>query len=345
MSKATPVQRKKANSDRLWLIGGPIVLALLLLLMTGPQILSALLPRNEINARDLPSDVDLKITFTLSVDDLDKNYFSFECTMKMGIRENSTKRLDYNIRVKPEPVFAGSMATGVSVPFENLKDQGEYVKFSQYSNGSWTSERFEQYTYRDNLSSAYVLRANVRFPGDFYQSSVVYVWFNEPFYPEIEVSPTSSLPRGFIAFLTAPEFISPDEFYMNRIEPFDRLFTGKPAYDVMTFQIVIQRDSSSLSLYLIYTFIVLYASYEVLILSHLRMKALKDRLNIFVGLSIASVAFLWSIRQVANIASWSEDVLIVMLGASITIEVINAYKEKRNARATPIHKGPLEAPT
>jgi hypothetical protein len=75
------------------------------------------------------------------------------------------------------------------------------------------------------------------------------------------------------------------------------------------------------------------------------MKALKDRLNIFVGLSIASVAFLWSIRQVANIASWSEDVLIVMLGASITIEVINAYKEKRNARATPIHKEPLETPT
>jgi hypothetical protein len=345
MSKATLIQRKKANSDRFWLIGGPIVLVLLLLLMTGPQILSALLPRNEINAKDLPSDVDLKITFTLLVDDLDKNYFSFECAMRMGIRENSTRRLDYNIRVKPEPVFAGSMATGVSVPFENLKDQGECVKFSQYSNGSWTSERFEQYTYSDNLSSAYVLRANARFPGDFYQSSVVYVWFNEPFYPEIEVSPMSSLPRGFIAFLTAPDFISPDEFYINRIEPLHRLFTGKPAYDIMTFQIVIQRDSSSLWLYLVYTFIVLYASYEVLILSHLRMKVLKDRLNIFVGLSIASVAFLWSIRQVANIASWSEVVLIVMLGASITIEVINAYKEKRNARATPIRKGPLETPT
>jgi hypothetical protein len=327
MSKAAPVQRKKTDSEKLWLIGGPVVLVLLLLLMTGPQILNALLPRNQINARDLPPDIDLKMTLMLSVDDLDKNYFSFACAMKMGIRENSTRRLDYNIRVKPEPVFACSMATGVSVPFENLQDQGEYVKFSQYSNGSWTSERYEQYTYDGNLSSAYVLRANARFPGDFYQSSIVYVWFNEPFYPEIKLSPTSSLPRGFIAFLTAPEFISPDEFYMNRIEPFDRLFTGKPAYDVMTFQIVIQRDPSSLWLYSIYTFIILYASYEVLILSHHRMKALKDRLNIFAGLSIASVAFLWSIRQVANIASWSEVVLIMMLGASITVEVVNAYKE------------------
>jgi hypothetical protein len=328
MSKVTPVQRKMANSERPWLIGGPVCLMLLFLLMTGPQMLNALLPRSQINALGLPSDVDLEITLTLSVDDLDRNYFSFECAMKMGIRENSTRRLDYNIMVMPAPVFAGSMATGVGVPFENLQDQGEYVKFSTYSNGSVTSERYEKYTYDVNLSSAYVLRANARFPGDFYQSSIVYVWFNEPLYPEIKLSPTSSLPRGFIAFLTAPELISPDEFYMNRIEPFDRLFTGKPAYDVMTFQIVVQRDSSSLWLYSIYTFILLYASYEVLILSHLRVKELKDRLNIFVGLSIASVAFLWSIRQVANIASWPEVILIVMLGVSITMEVITAYKEK-----------------
>lgn len=339
------VERKKAGSERLWLIGGPIGLMLLFLLMTWPQILNALSPRNEINATGLPPDVDLELTLTLSVDDLDKNYFSFPCAMKMGIRENSTRRLDYNIKVMPEPVFAGSIATGVSVPFDNLQDQGEYVKFSKYANGSVTSERYEKYTYDVDLSSAYVLRVSARFPGDFYQSSIIYVWFNEPFYPDVKLSLTSSLPRGFIAFLTAPDFIGPDEFYMNRIEPFDRLFTGKPAYDVMTFQIVIQRDPSSLSLYSIYTFIVLYASYEVLILSRLRMRALKDRLNIFVGLSIASIAFLWSIRQVANIVSWSEVVLIVMLGVSITIEVINAYKEKRNARATPIHKGPLETPT
>ena len=342
MSKATPVRRKMANSERLWLIGGPICLMLLFLLMTGPQMLNALSPRSQINALGLPPDVDLEITLTLSVDDLDKNYFSFPCVMKMGIRENSTRKLDYNIRVKPEPVFAGSMATGVSVPFENLRHEGQYIGFSADYKESW---RYEQYTYAVNLSSAYVLRANARFPGDFYQSSIVYVWFNEPFYPEIKLSPTSSLPRGFIAFLTAPEFISPDEFYMNRIEPFDRLFTGKPAYDVMTFQIVVQRDSSSLWLYSIYTFILLYASYEVLVLSHLRMKELKDRLNIFVGLSIASVAFLWSIRQVANIASWSEVVLIVMLGASITMEVINAYKEKRNARITRVRKGSPETPT
>src|SRR3990170_164883 len=277
MNKATTVWRKVTSGERRWFIGGPIVLVFLLLMMTSPQMLNALLPRNQIEAKNLPQDVDLKITLTLSVDDLDKNYFSFACAMKMGIRQNSTRRLDYNIRVRPQAVFAGSMATWVSVPFENLQDKGEYVRFGQYSNGSWASERFEQYTYDENLSSAYLLRANARFPGDFYESSVVYVWFNEPFYPEIKLSIISSLPRGFVAFLTAPEFIKPDEFYLNRVEPFDRLFTGKPAYDVMTFQIVVQRDSSSLWLYSIYTFIVLYASYEVLVLSHLRMKELKDR--------------------------------------------------------------------
>jgi hypothetical protein len=329
MSKATSVQRKKADSERFWLIGGPTVLGLLFLLMTGPQIVNALLPRTQINAIDLPPDVDLGVTLMLSVDDLDRNYFSFACAMKMGIRENSTRRFGYNIRVKPEPVFADSMVTGISVPFENLQDEGEYVKFIEYSNGSWTSERYEQYTRDDNLSSAYVLRANARFPGDFYQSSVVYVWFNEPFYPEIKLSPTSSLPRGFIAFLTAPEFISPDEFYMNRIEPFDRLFTSKPTYDVMTFQIVIQRDSSSLGLYSIYTLIVLYVSCEVLILSHFRITELKDRLNIFVGLAIANIAFLWSIRQVANTISWSEIALVAMLGIWISLEVKRAYESRR----------------
>jgi len=329
MSKATPIQRKKANSERLWLIGGPIVLGLLFLLMTGNQILNALLPRTEINAIDLPPDVDLGVTLTLSVDDLDRNYFSFTCAMKMGIRENSTRRFGYNIRVKPQPVFAGSMTTGVSVPFESLQDQGEYIKFIEYSNDSWTSERYEQYTRDDNLSSAYVLRANARFPGDFYQSSIVYVWFNEPFHPQIKLSPTSSLPRGFIALLTAPEFISPDEFYMNRIEPFERLFTSKPAYDVIAFQIIVQRDGSSLSLYSIYTFIVLYASCEVLILSHFRIIELKDRLNIFVGLAIANIAFLWSIRQVANTASWSELILIFMLGIWISLEVKSACESRR----------------
>jgi hypothetical protein len=345
MSKAMPVKKKKSNSDKLWFFGGPIVLMLLLILMTGPQILNALLPRSEINARDLPSDVNLEMTFTLSVDDLDKNYFSFACAMKMGIRENSTRRLDYNIRVEPGPAFAGPMVTEASVRFENLEDQGEYVSFIEYSNGSWTSERFEKYTYDVNLSSTYVLRDSLKFPGDSYQSSVVYVWFNEPFYPEIKISPTSSLPRGFIAFLTVPELVSPDEFYMNRIVPFERLFTGKPAHDVMAFQIVIQRDSSSLWLYSIYTFIVLYASFEALVLSHFRIKELKDRLNIFVGLSIASVAFLWSIRQVTNIASWSEVVLIGMLGVSMTKEVIISCKEKRNVKATPTNRGSSEALT
>jgi hypothetical protein len=329
MSKATSVQRKKAHSERFWLIGGPTVLGLLFLLMTGSQIMNALLPQTHINAIDLPQDVDLGVTLTLSIEDLDKNYFSFACAMKMGIRENSTRRFGYNIRVEPQPVFAGSMTTGVSVPFENLQDEGEYIKLIEYPNGSWTSERYEQYTRDDNLSSAYVLRANVRFPGDFYQSSVVYVWFNRPFYPEIKLSPTSSLPPGFIVYLTAPEFINPDEFYMNRIEPFERLFTSKPAYDVMAFQIVIQRDFSSLGLYSIYTLILLYLSCEVLILSHFRIPKLKDRLNIFVGLSIANIAFLWSIRQVANTISWSEIVLVAMLAIWISLEVKSAYKSMK----------------
>jgi hypothetical protein len=313
------------------LIGVPVGLLILFLIIVGPQFLNAIFSRNEIVASNLPQDLELIITLQPSIDDLDKNYFLFSANMKMGIAENSTRQLDYNIYVMPGPVTSTPSISGLSVPFSNLESEGEYTAF--YSNGGF--ERFMQYSYDSNMSSIYVSREGILFPGDYYSSSVIYVWFNAPFYPDITLSPASSLPRGYIAYLSAPVFIKPTD-YINKIEPFQRLFMPMPSNDVMAFQIIVQRDESSLTLYSVYTFILLFAVGEVLVLSHAKVNEMKDRLSIFVGLAIASVAFLWSVRQVTNVISLPEVVLIMMLGVSISFEVWQTAKdgEKKPVKTT-----------
>jgi hypothetical protein len=303
----------------------PIVIILLFLFMTGPQILDSVHPRTHVDSLNLPNDVQLKITLEPTVNDFDQNYFPMVCTVEMGVEENSTREPDFNILVIPGPVPSNSSlgVLGVSVPFGGLVDAGNYYVLT---NSNWST--FEGYSYTVNLLSAYSIRASGRFPGDFYSSSTIYVWFSAPFYPSIELSPASSLPRGFVAFLTNPEFVKPEEFYNNRIDRISHLFIGMPSNDVLTFQIVVQRDSSSIFLYSFYTVIILYAACEVLVLSYYKIESLEGRLEVFVGLAIASVAFLWSIRQGTNVISWSEIVLIIALGTWISFEVKKAWGTK-----------------
>lgn len=315
------LKNKNNTHEKSWLAGFVVVLTILFILILGLPIWHAFFPTEAISGTNLLTDVDLKIILQPSLTDLNANYFSFSCNMQMYIMENSTRKLDYNVLLAPPPIVESSNATGFSVPFQNLTPQGEVVIFSQDYKQYW---RAQEYTYQTSMSSAYIAKESVLFPGDYYSSSVIYVWFSEPFYPEIDLSPTSSLPRGFTAYLSSPSFVKPDEFYRNEVQGFSRLFIGKPSYDVMAFQIIFQRDTPSMVSYSIYAFILLYASGVVLILSHFRIVELKDRLSIFVGLAIASIAFLWSIGQVAGVISWSEIVLIVMLGVAISAEIRKA---------------------
>jgi len=319
----------------IWLLGGPIVIISIFLMYTGPMFLDASSPRTHVAAVGLPRDVELGITLEPFINDLDTNYFLLPCTMKMGIKQNSTRTLDYNIVVTPEPIASGSYATAVSIPFANLQHTGHYDSLDLISK-EWSA--FEEYSYSLNLSSAYTFRTTQRFPGDFYWSSMICVWFNAPMYPEIELSPTLTLPRGFIAVLTRPFFVKPQYFYENMIHPFDRLFIGMPSNDVMVFQIEVLRDTSSIVLYSFYIVTILYASYEVLALSRLRTKKLEDRLNVFVGVAIASVAFLWSVRQVTNVISWYEMILLAVLGAWISLEVKEDLESKKTHSSTKLEQ-------
>lgn len=311
--------------ERLWLIVVPVGVLVLLLITVGARFSTALFPRDQIAATNLPDDVELTVTLQPSIDSIGSNSFLFSADMKMGILENSSRQLDYFMWVLPGPVTPSSGISGFYVAFSNLVSEGQSYTF--YSNG--TVDTFESYSYQTNMSSTYVSKNSAMFPGDFYVSSTIYIWFGEPFYPNIKLSPASSLPTGFIAYLSNPVFIKGDNFYRNIIPPFDRLVISMPSSDVMAFQIIIQRDNPSLVLYSVYTFILLYAVGEVLVLSHIKLNELRDRLSIFVGLAIASVAFLWSVRQVTNVISWPEVAFIVMLGFSISLEVIGTFKSKK----------------
>jgi hypothetical protein len=203
--------------------------------MVGPAFTHAASPQNEIGAINLPQDVQLTVTLQPSVNDLSENYFTVYASMNMGILENSTIQLDYGIIVLPGPVISLSGTIGTFVPFSNLNHEG--VSSSFYPNG--TVLRFEEYSYDVNLSSTYVSREPILFPADYYSSSFIYIWFNAPFYPDVAISPASSLPQGCVAYLSAPEFITPKDFYFNIISPLMRLGMGMPSNNVMAFQIVV----------------------------------------------------------------------------------------------------------
>lgn len=305
----------------LWLAIGPIFILFVSLFFTLPQILIATNQRIQIPSTGLSPDMKLELILEPSIEDLDGGYFTSWCTMNLYMKENSTMKTNYNIVVIP--MGLESTVYGVHVPFENLQHEGPFYSLNLLTK-EWTT--YERYSFSKNLGMPIASRFPERFPGDFYLSSTIYVWFSGAFYPEIKLSPTSYVPRGFIISLTNPRLVNATYFYLNVLPLGNRLIVSKPPNDVLAFEIIIQRDKQSLLLHLIYIIFLLWLNYEVLAISRLKIKQLSDRLKILVGLAIASVAFLWSTRQVTYVMTWSEILLASTLLFWLAFEVKDVAK-------------------
>jgi len=217
-----------------------------------------------------------------------------------------------------------SVIYGVSVPFENLKHDAPYYSLNLLT-GEWIT--YDKYSHSENFRMPIASKSPERFPADFYLSSTIYVWFDGAFYPEIKLSPSSSVPKGFILSLNQPKLVNATYFYLNILPRAHRLALGKPPNDVMAFEIVIQRDLQSLSFHLVYIVFILWFTYEALAISHIKIRQAGERLKIFAGLTIASIAFLLSIRQVVNVITWSEIMVIIIVGAWFLFEIKGALSE------------------
>jgi len=318
--------KKEKGSNRkkyvIWLVVFPIILTFACSIYVLPQILTASNRRTQIPSSGLFPDMALELIIESSVEDLGMGYFTSQCTMNLYIEENSTRKTSYNIMVIPMGLEPGPY--GVHIPFENLQHE-----YPSYLRNLLTMELItcDKYFYSRNLRMPIASSFPERFPGDFYLSSTIYVWFSGAFYPEITLSPTSSVPRGFILSLTEPRLVNATHFYLNILPPVHRISVSLPPNDVLAFEIVIQRDMGSLLLNLVYIGFLLWFTSEVIAISHLKIKQVSDRLKILVGLSITSIAFLWSVREVANVITWSETVLAFIIGLGIFFEIKDALSE------------------
>jgi len=302
-----------------WIVSGPIVILSLALFFTFPQFLTAAIQRTQIPSIGLSPDMRLELSVRPSVEDLARDYFTSQLTMNLYIEENSTKRTSYNVIVIP--MGFESAVYGVGVPFENL--QHEYPSYTlDRLTGEWTT--YHKYSHSQDFRMPIASEFPERFPRDCYLSSTIYVWFSGSFYPKINLSPTSSVPRGFILALTEPRLVNATHFYLDLLPPAHRLAVAMPKNDVLAFEVEIQRDLQSLFLYLVYIVFLLCLVFEILAISHLKIKETPDRLKIFASLAIASVAFLWSTRQVAHAMTWSEILLESILVFWLTFEVKDA---------------------
>ena len=91
---------------------------------------------------------------------------------------------------------------------------------------------------------------------------------------------------------------------------------------------IIQRNFLSILFYLFYNIFILIFTLEILILSRHKIVELKDRLKIFVGLTLATISFQWSIRQTPNILTYHEIFLIFILGSWLLLEIRDEMYQK-----------------
>jgi hypothetical protein len=102
---------------------------------------------------------------------------------------------------------------------------------------------------------------------------------------------------------------------------------GKPSVDALAFQVVVQRDISSLILYSAYVIFVTLIIYYSAALSRIASVELPSKLQMFVGLSIAVVAFLWSVRPVVGTITIVEVGLMFGLFVWLLIEIRDWYRK------------------
>jgi len=120
--------------------------------------------------------------------------------------------------------------------------------------------------------------------------------------------------------------VTPDALY-KQFDIGDKLFMGKPSVDALAFQVVIQRDRSSLILYSAYVIFVALIIYYSATLSRIASVELPSKLQMFVGLSIAVVAFLWSVRPVVGTITIVEVGLMFGLFVWLLIEIRDWYRK------------------
>jgi hypothetical protein len=312
-----PAGHKRGKASALvWLAFIPLLIAVLIAAWMLPCFLVSSFPQTQIQSYGFPPHVESTLELKLAITDINPDFCTFTYTMRYRVEVNHTEEADFHMLIIPK----GNGPCGVGVPFGNLKFDGVSYSFNATS---WTD--YNTYSYSGEMTLPIPYKSPEQFPADTYASSTIYVWFSKPVYPKVNINLYSSIPKSFIVSIRELGLISPEALY-NQFDIGDKLFMGKPSVDVLAFQVVVQRDRSSLILYSAYVIFITLIIYYSATLSRIASIELPNKLQMFVGLSIAVVAFLWSVRPVVGTITIAEVGLMFGLFVWLLIEIRDWYR-------------------
>jgi len=298
-----------------WLVFFPLIIVGLILVWICPTFIVSSSPQTKIQSYGFPLHADSTLELKFAVNDINPDFCTFSYKMTYRVEENYTVDADFYMLIIPK----GNGPCGVGVPFKNLQYDGISYSFNATS---WTNYR--TYIYSGEMVLPIPYKFPEYFPADRYTSSTIYVWFSKPVYPEVKIDLYSSVPKSSIVSIKELGLVSPDTLY-EKFDILDKLCMGKPSVDVLAFQIMVQRDSRSLVLYSAYFLFMALIIYYSAALSRAAKIELSTKLRIFAGLSMAVVAFLWSIRSIVGTITLAEVGFMLGLLVWLLIEIWDWY--------------------
>jgi hypothetical protein len=234
----------------------------------------------------------------------------------------TTLYLSYNVMInstrQPPQFSLMEELPGLALFSVPLKDypSGSGTYFFQ-TNGKETYADYQEWSWTNDTATTFQWESASSFPVDTFESPPIFIWCSDSTLPIIElVAP--SIP-GYVVTLRPIGIASPEQVF-NSESFFQRAFVGQ-SQNTYEFQIVIQRDTSSIFLYLLYFFSVFFLVYFVGGLSRLLIDDVEKRLGIIATLSISIIAFLWTFRQIAGTITYIEGILLLELFVLVILEI------------------------
>ena len=314
--KATKHKISRASAF-IWFLFFPLIMVILMVAWMFPSFLVSSFPQTQIQSYGFPPHAESTLELKLAINDINPDFCTFSYTMTYRVELNYTVKADFHMLIIPK----GNGTCGAGVPFDNLKFDGISYSFNATN---WID--YNTYSYSGEMTLPIPYKTPEQFPADTYVSSNVYVWFSEPVYPRVKIDLYSSIPKSSIISIRELGLVTPDKLY-EQFDIGDKLFMGKPLVDVLAFQIVVQRDRNSLILYSAYVLFIALIIYYSATLSRIALIELPNRLQMFVGLSIAVVAFLWSVRPVVGTITFVEVGMMLGLFIWLLIETFDWYRK------------------
>jgi hypothetical protein len=303
------------RSATFWFFVVPIILIALFFLITWPTLQYSVYPLKEIPSYASPNDVYSVLDISLVNLSSANNFAAVSVTWdeRYNVLVNSSRQ---------PPVFTLTETSFgwacFSAPMTDYPSDNSTYFFIENGKAWWADYRTWEYSY--SCSSPFQWNT-LLFPIDTFESPPIYVWASDGTYLDIKLE--SSAASGFVVTLKPTGLVEPMTVYQQE-NLAQRLGLGLPSGGFpYSFQIVIQRDISSITLYSLYFLLIFLIVYLIGGFARLVITDVEKRMGIIATLSISVIAFLWTLRQIAGSITYIEGSLFLELLGFIALEIVD----------------------